>query len=69
MPKTVFDCGKIQIGDNVYLKKIIIDSDQSEEKVYIVVNEKDEIVSGCSTTYTIRLGKNISDYSNTTIVK
>jgi hypothetical protein len=46
------DCGKVKIGNNLYLKKIRVGS---LDKVYFLVNERDEIISGTSGTY--RVGK------------
>ena len=50
---TSIDCGKIQIGENLYLKKILIRSNSGCDNVYLLVNGKDEIVSGTSNTYQV----------------
>jgi len=46
----IYDAGKKQIGNNLYLKKMYVGRD----RVYILINEKDEIISGLtSTSYTV----------------
>ena len=60
--KTVTDCGKKQIGDNLYLKKLSIAGD----RIYLLVDENDRLISGnTATSYTVSTGKNHrTTYSN-----
>ena len=60
---TINDAGKRQIGENLYLKKIYVGSD----RVYILVNEKDEVVGNTSTSYTVHSGKTSRVESNSFI--
>lgn len=58
------DAGKQQIGHNTYLKKIYV----GDDRVYFLVNEKDELVgNSISTSYTISNGKSSTIKSNSII--
>jgi hypothetical protein len=60
----ITDAGKKQVGPNMYLKKIYVGVD----RIYILVNEKDEIIAGSiGTAYTEKHGKTSSYESNTFI--
>lgn len=50
---SITDCGKIQIGVNLYLKKIEVEYPANIDKVYFLVNDRDEIISGASTIYSV----------------
>lgn len=58
----VEDYGQKQIGPNLYLKKVLVGSD----RVYFLVNEKGEVVSGASTSYTVSNGESSRVESNST---
>jgi hypothetical protein len=49
------DFGKVQIGTNLYLKKIKLGGGFSTDRVYILVNGNDEVIAGTTTVY--RVGK------------
>ena len=52
--QNIEEYGKKQIGDNIYIKKIIIGSD----RIYMLVDENDKlIINGLSTSYTIKTDK------------
>jgi hypothetical protein len=65
--QSIHDMGKKQIGEHLYLKKLFIGH---EDRVYILVNENDEIVSGnVSTSYIVHTGKTSHVESNAFIDK
>jgi hypothetical protein len=45
---TIEDCGKLKVGINLYLKKVVINE---YDKVYFFVDEKDNLISGASASY------------------
>lgn len=58
------DAGKKQVGPNIYLKKLYVGTD----RIYILVNEKDELISGSiNSSYTVTQGKTTSYESNSFI--
>jgi hypothetical protein len=53
-------CGKKQIADNVYIKKIKIDGD----RIYFLVDKDDKLIgSSVSTSYDVHHGKTTSKES------
>jgi mRNA-degrading endonuclease RelE of RelBE toxin-antitoxin system len=62
--QSIKDYGKKQIGENLYIKKVLV----GEDRVYFLVNEKDEVVTGTSTSYTVSNGKSTSIKSNSIII-
>lgn len=58
--QSIKDAGIKQISDNLFLKKIYV----GDDRIYILINEKDEVVSGnISSSYTIRHSNGKSSYS------
>ena len=49
----IVDQGKVQIGPNLYLKKLIVIGGAASDKVYVLVNDQDELVAGTSATYQV----------------
>lgn len=59
------DYGKQQIGENLYLKKIVLNSN---DRVYILVDGDDKLVSAnTSTSFSVSNGKSTTTYSNSFI--
>ena len=63
--QSIEDYGIKQVGENLYLKKVLV----GQDRVYFLVDSEGRVISGTSTNWTVSKGKSSYVESTTSLVK